>query len=145
LAPMAVLFMICAFPAGYLGGRIGRKKAMLIGNAVIVVTFVIIFMLTEKNLLPVILGVSGAGWSLVTTNAYPAVAEMAPKGRTGLYTGYYYVFTFAASISSPILYGLVADMLKSQAYLFMFGCILFLLGMIFLIMVRKQDIQENNK
>jgi len=70
---------------------------------------------------------------------------MAPKGRTGLYTGYYYVFTFAASISSPILYGLVADMLKSQAYLFMFGCILFLLGMIFLIMVRKQDIQENNK
>lgn len=140
LAPMAVLFMICAFPAGYVGGKIGRKKAMLIGNAVIVITFVIIFMLREKGLLPVILGVSGVGWSLVTTNAYPAVAEMAPKGQTGLYTGYYYVFTFAASIASPILYGFVADILKSQGYLFMFGCVLFLLGMIFLFMVRKQDI-----
>ncbi len=145
LAPMAVIFMICAFPAGFVGGKIGRKKCMLIGNVVIAATFIIIFLLEEKTLLPVLLGVSGVGWSLMTTNAYPAVAEMAPKGQTGLYTGYYYVFTFAASIASPILYGVTVDLLKSQKYLFIFGCILFTLGMVFLINVRKQDISGAGK
>jgi maltose/moltooligosaccharide transporter len=145
LAPMAVIFMICAFPAGYVGGRIGRKKSMLIGNAVIAATFIIIFLLEEKTFLPVLLGISGVGWSLMTTNAYPAVAEMAPKGQTGLYTGYYYVFTFAASISSPIIYGLTADILKSQEYLFIFGCVMFSSGVVFLFNVNKKDISGETK
>ncbi|MGI6085869.1 MAG: MFS transporter [Acetivibrionales bacterium] len=140
LAPMAILFMICAFPAGYVGGKIGRKKSMLIGNAIIVVAFIIIFMLKEQTFLSTLLGISGLGWSLVTTNAYPAVAEMAPRGHTGKYTGYYYVFTFAASIASPILYGLTVDILRSHSYLFIFGGIMFILGLIFLAKVKKQDI-----
>ncbi len=144
LAPMAVIFMICAFPAGYVGGKIGRKKSMLIGNAVVVCSFLIVFMLKENTFLSVLLGISGMGWSLLTTNAYPAVAEMAPKGHTGQYTGYYYVFTFAASIASPILYGLMVDILRSQAYLFIFGVIMFILGMVFLIKVKQQDVYHRN-
>lgn len=144
LAPMAVLFMICAFPAGLAGGKIGRKKSMLIGNAVVVGSFLIIFMLKEHTFLTVLLGISGVGWSLLTTNAYPAVAEMAPKGHTGLYTGYYYVFTFAASIVSPILYGLTVDILRSQAYLFIFGGIMFILGLVFLSKVKKKDVYHKN-
>jgi len=140
LAPMAVIFMICAFPAGYVGGKIGRKKSMLIGNAVVISSFLIIFMLKEQTFLSVLLGISGMGWSLLTTNAYPAVAEMAPKGHTGQYTGYYYVFTFAASIISPILYGLTVDILRSQAYLFVFGGTMFILGMVFLIKVKRRDV-----
>lgn len=145
LAPMAVIFMLCAFPAGYVGGRIGRKKSMLIGNIVIAATFIIILLLEERTFLPALLGLSGVGWSLMTTNAYPAVAQMAPKGQTGLYTGYYYVFTFAASIASPIIYGLTVDILKSQEYLFIFGCVLFILGLVFLQNVKKQDISGSNK
>ncbi|NLE26058.1 MAG: SLC45 family MFS transporter [Clostridiaceae bacterium] len=140
LAPMAVIFMICAFPAGFVGGKIGRKKSMLIGNAVVISSFLIIFMLKEQTFLSVLLGISGMGWSLLTTNAYPAVAEMAPKGHTGQYTGYYYVFTFAASIISPILYGLTVDILRSQAYLFVFGGTMFILGMVFLIKVKRRDV-----
>ncbi len=144
LAPMAVIFMICAFPAGFVGGKIGRKKSMLIGNAVVISSFLIIFMLKEQTFLSVLLGISGMGWSLLTTNAYPEVAEMAPKGHTGLYTGYYYVFTFAASIVSPILYGLTVDILRSQAYLFIFGGVMFILGMVFLIKVKRQDVYHHN-
>jgi len=140
LAPMAVIFMICALPAGYVAGKIGRKKSMIIGNAVVIGAFLIIFMLTEPTYLSVLLGIAGIGWSLLTTNAYPAVAEMAPKGHTGLYTGYYYVFTFAASIASPILYGLIVDILKSQVYLFIFGGIMFILGLVCLFRVNQRDI-----
>ena len=145
LAPMAVIFMICAFPAGYVGGKIGRKKSMLIGNAVVISSFLIIFMLKEQTFLSVLLGISGMGWSLLTTNAYPAVAEMAPKGHTGLYTGYYYVFTFAASIVSPILYGLTVDIFGSQAYLFIFGGIMFILGLVFLSKVKQKDVYHRNE
>lgn len=120
------------------------KKSMLIGNAVVVGSFLIIFMLKEHTFLTVLLGISGVGWSLLTTNAYPAVAEMAPKGHTGLYTGYYYVFTFAASIVSPILYGLTVDILRSQAYLFIFGGIMFILGFVFLSKVKQRDIYHRN-
>ncbi|NLX64454.1 MAG: SLC45 family MFS transporter [Clostridiaceae bacterium] len=144
LAPMAVVFMICAFPAGYVGGKIGRKKSMIIGNAVVICSFLIIFILKEPTLLPVLLGIGGIGWSLLTTNAYPAVTEMAPKGHTGLYTGYYYVFTFAASIASPIFYGLIVDILRSQVYLFIFGGIMFILGLIFLFKVNQRDIYRKN-
>lgn len=145
LAPMAVIFMICAFPAGYLGGKVGRKKSMLIGNIVVAITFFIIFLLTERTYLPILLGLSGMGWSLMTTNAYPAVAEMAPKGQTGLYTGYYYVFTFAASIVSPILYGITVDLFDSQSYLFVFGSFLFVLGMLFIVNVKPQDVAHSDK
>ena len=130
LAPMAVVFMIFAFPAGYVGGIIGRKTSMLLGNIILITTFVIVLLLKENTYTALAMSISGIGWSLMTTNAYPAVAEMAPNGQTGRYTGYYFMFTFAASIASPILYGLTADILGSQTYLFLFGGTMFTLGLL---------------
>ncbi len=145
LAPMAVVFMICAFPAGFIGAKIGRKTSMLLGNILLIITFVIVILLKNPNLMAVAMGFSGIGWSLMTTNAYPAVAEMAPAGQTGRYTGYYFVFTFAASIASPILYGLTADLLGSQTYLFLFGGVMFMLGLIFLFNVKKHDVSHSEE
>ena len=55
----------------------------------------------------------GIGWALININSYPTVVEMAPKGQTGRYTGYYYTFSFAASILSPILFGGISDVIGS--------------------------------
>lgn len=145
MAPMAVVFMIFAFPAGYVGGKIGRKTSMLLGNAVLIATFVIILLLKDNTYTSIVMSISGIGWSLMTTNAYPAVAEMAPSGQTGRYTGYYFLFTFAASIASPILYGLTADLLGSHAYLFLFGGVMFTLGLISLIYVKKKAISRSDE
>lgn len=145
LAPMAVVFMICALPAGFISSKIGRKKAMLLGNVVIVITFILLIFIKSTVILSVILALSGIGWSFMTTNAYPAVAEMAPGGQTGRYTGYYFMFTFAASIVSPILYGSIADIMGSQTYLFFFGGVMFSLGFLFLLYVKKQDVSHNKK
>ncbi len=145
LAPMAVIFMISALPAGLIGSKLGRKTTMLLGNILLISTFVIVVLLKNQNFLAVVMGFSGIGWALMTTNAYPAVAEMAPKGQTGRYTGYYFVFTFAASIASPILYGLTADLLGSQAYLFLFGGVMFTLGLLFLFNVKKHDVSHSEE
>jgi Na+/melibiose symporter-like transporter len=139
LAPLVVVFMICALPAGLIGSKIGRKTSMLVGNIIIITTFVIIFLLNDRTYMPLVMCISGIGWSLMTTNAYPAVAEMAPNGQTGRYTGYYFVFTSAASIASPILYGLTVDVMGSQTYLFLFGSVMFTLGLLFLVNVKKKD------
>lgn len=143
MAPMAVIFMIFALPAGYVGTKIGLKTSMVLGNVVLIITFGLILLIEDKTYTPFIMSISGIGWSLMTTNAYPAVAEMAPAGQTGRYTGYYFMFTFAASIASPILYGLTADLLGSHAYLFLFGSVMFTLGLIFLLMVKKSAIAHS--
>lgn len=143
MAPMAVVFMIFSLPAGYVGGKIGRKTSMVLGNVVLIITFIMVLLIEEKTYTPIIMSISGIGWSLMTTNAYPAVAEMAPAGQTGRYTGYYFMFTFAASIASPILYGMTADFLGSHTYLFLFGGVLFTLGLVFLLMVKKTAIAHS--
>lgn len=145
LAPMAVVFMIFALPAGYVGGKIGRKTSMVLGNVILIITFLIVLLLKDKTYLALVMSISGIGWSLMTTNAYPAVAEMAPAGQTGRYTGYYFMFTFAASIASPILYGLTADIMGSHTYLFLFGGVLFSLGLIFLLNVKKNAIAHSEE
>jgi MFS family permease len=126
-----------------LGAKIGRKKAMFIGNGIIVAAFVGLLLLKTPGLIGIFLAIGGVGWAFMNANAYPAIAEMAPAGKTGLYTGYYYAFTFAASIASPILYGLTADLLGSHAYLFLFGSVMFTLGLIFLLMVKKSAIAHS--
>ncbi|MCX7771963.1 MAG: MFS transporter [Clostridia bacterium] len=142
MAPLAVVFMISALPAGIIGTKIGRKAAMLLGNALIIATFLIILLLQNQTYVAIVMAISGIGWALMSTNAYPAITEMAPSGQTGRYTGYYFMFTFAASIASPILYGMTADLLRSHAYLFLFGGVMFTLGLVFLLYVKKQDVSR---
>jgi len=79
------------------------------------------------------------------------IAAMAPKGETGKYTGFYYAFSFSANIVSPILFGLIADMVKKYvgeasqyAGLFAYGAVMFVLAfvMIALIMLRERRINK---
>ena len=69
---------------------------------------------------------------------------MAPQGETGKYTGYYYAFSFSASIVSPILFGAIADLMgRSYQSLFVYGLIMFLLAWLMLLFVRlgKEEIE----
>jgi maltose/moltooligosaccharide transporter len=139
LAPMAVVFMLCAFPGGLLGAKIGRKRAMFIGNGIIVAAFACLLLIKNPDLIGIFLAIGGVGWAFMNANAYPAIAEMAPAGKTGLYTGYYYAFTFAASIASPIAYGAVSELSGTQAWLFLFGGVMFVIALLLLATVKKTE------
>lgn len=142
MAPMVLMFMVCCYPGGVLGGKMGRKRTLLLGNALIVAAFLGIVLIPDYTWTSVSLLICGVGWALINANAYPAVTQMAPAGQTGRYTGYYYAFTFAASIASPILYGLVADLTKSQGWLFLYGGVMFILGLLSMLMVKGKAISE---
>lgn len=142
LAPMVLIFILCAFPGGILGGKIGRKRAMMIGNVLVALTFFAIVFIPNFSFTGILLAVSGIGWALINVNAYPAIAQMAPSGQTGRYTGYYYGFTFAASIASPILYGFVADLANSHSWLFLYSALMFIIGFLFMIPVKRESIAK---
>lgn len=140
LAPLGAAYMLAAVPGGWMGARIGRKKSMFIGTMMVIAGFISAAFAPNVVALMAILFFAGTGWSIINACSYPVVAQMAPKGQTGRYTGYYYAFSFAASIASPITYGMIADLAGgSHAYLFIFGGIMFFLALILLWNVRHTE------
>ena len=57
---------------------------------------------------PVLYGIFalvGAAWAMINVNSYPMVVEISKSGDVGKYTGYYYPFSMAAQIVTPIVSG----------------------------------------
>ena len=57
----------------------------------------------------------------------------------GTFTGYYYLFSFSASILSPILFGLVRDITGSFQSLFIYATIAFLLALLAILKVAHRN------
>lgn len=109
----ATVAAIAAFvPLGFLSGKIGRKKAVLFGILLMTVCYTIaIFIRHETPLMYLIFGVVGIGWASINVNSFPMVVEMCTGSDVGKYTGYYYTFSMAAQIVTPLLSGLLIDKL----------------------------------
>jgi maltose/moltooligosaccharide transporter len=132
---MALTFLIFAIPAGLIGSKLGRKRTMLGGVVLMALSFLLIIVVDKQSFLPIPLISSGIGWALININSYPTIVQMAPKGETGKYTGFYYAFSFSASIVAPILFGFISDLLSSYRMLFYFGLVMFLLALLMLALV----------
>ena len=53
----------------------------------------------------ILLGLVGFGWAAINVNSYPMVVEMAHGASIGKFTGYYYTFSMAGQIVTPVLSG----------------------------------------
>jgi len=53
----------------------------------------------------VVFALVGAAWSMINVNSYPMVVEISNASEVGKFTGYYYTFSMAAQIATPILSG----------------------------------------
>ena len=51
----------------------------------------------------------GIGWGTINVNSYPMVVEMSKGSDIGKFTGYYYTFSMAAQVFTPILSGFLID------------------------------------
>lgn len=109
----ATIAAIAAFvPLGFLSGKIGRKNAVLFGIMLMTICYTIaIFIRHETPIMYLIFGVVGIGWASINVNSFPMVVEMCIGSDVGKYTGYYYTFSMAAQIVTPLLSGLFIDKL----------------------------------
>jgi maltose/moltooligosaccharide transporter len=139
LAFFSVSFVLFAVPAGIIGGKIGRKKTILIGLFGMVAMFTPLFFINNLTIFRVILLIGGFFWAMININSLPMVLEMATDQEIGTFTGYYYFFSFSAAIVSPILFGFIRDITENYNMLFIYAPVFFLLALISIIFVRHGE------
>ncbi|SES87641.1 Na+/melibiose symporter [Pseudobutyrivibrio sp. C4] len=103
----AIVFFI---PSGIVASKIGRKKTILLGIVILGGSFFAGFMFTLIHpsfspLLYVLFACVGIGWAFINVNSLPMVVEMCKGSDIGKFTGYYYTFSMAAQIVTPIVAG----------------------------------------
>ncbi len=110
---VATVAAIAAFvPLGFLSSKLGRKKAVLLGIVLMTICYTIaIFVRQETPIMYLIFAVVGIGWASINVNSFPMVVEMCTGSDVGKYTGYYYTFSMAAQIVTPLLSGALIEKL----------------------------------
>ena len=98
--------VISYVPVGIISSEIGRKKMIMIGVVILATCFFVMGLIKVFNpLLYVLFVIVGFAWAAINVNSYPMVVEISRSGDVGKYTGYYYTFSMAAQILTPILSG----------------------------------------
>lgn len=97
-------------PIGELASHIGRKKTIQIGIVMLALNFLAGMFLTFalqgfSPILYVVFCMIGFAWAAINVNSLPMVVEMCKGSDVGKFTGYYYTFSMAAQIVTPILSG----------------------------------------
>ncbi len=121
-----VTAIIAFIPIGILSTKIGRKKSILIGIVLLTICFGSASFVNEETgwIMYIIFGLTGVGWATINVNSYPMVVELAKGSNVGKYTGYYYAFSMAAQILTPILSGVFMDyVFKTRLVLFPYAAL----------------------
>ncbi len=97
-------------PIGFLSSRFGRKKMILAGILLMVLCFALGAAIHSPGALGYLLfAVIGFAWAAINVNSYPMVVELASGADVGKYTGFYYTFSMAAQIMTPVLSGFLLE------------------------------------
>jgi len=142
----SLMFVIFALPAGYIGGKIGRKVTISIGLCIMILTMLTMFFLDKATLtiqlftLPIVgivpvvgvmLMLAGMGWALININSLPMVVDLTDAIQIGTYTGLYYLFSTLAAIAGPNINGwIVALAGNNYASIMIIGPIFMLAALI---------------
>ena len=97
-------------PVGILSSKFGRKKLIQAGVILLAVCFATAgLFIAFHPAVYVVFALVGVAWAMINVNSYPMVVEISKSGDVGKYTGYYYTFSMAAQIITPILSGLLLE------------------------------------
>lgn len=98
--------VVSYLPVGFLSSRFGRKRVIQAGVLLLAACFGTSALFAQFS--PALYGIFalvGAAWAMINVNSYPMVVEISKSGDVGKYTGYYYTFSMAAQIVTPIVSG----------------------------------------
>jgi len=98
--------VVSYIPIGMLSQRVGRKAVILAGAGILTACFCLSSQIrTFSFAVYVIFVVIGFAWAAINVNSYPMVVELSKGSNVGRYTGFYYAFSMAAQIVTPIASG----------------------------------------
>ena len=135
--------MISYIPIGILSSRIGRKKTILSGCAVLSACCAAVALLSLSEnistmLMYLVFVIIGFAWAAINVNSLPMAVEMCKGSDVGKFTGIYYTFSMAAQIVTPILSGFL---LENVGYwtLFPYGALFVGASFVTMLFVRHGD------
>lgn len=126
-------------PVGIIASRVGRKKTILMGVAMLTLCFFSGALFhTYHPAVNVVFALVGISWAAINVNSYPMVVEMSQGSSVGKFTGYYYTFSMAAQIITPVISG---ALLEHVGYwtLFPYAAVFSALAFITMLFVRHGD------
>ena len=102
--------IVSYWPVGQLSARFGRQTMILMGLLALMVCFLVGTAMQEMSVVAyVMFALVGLGWASIGVNSYPMVVELASGADVGRYTGYYYTFSMAAQVLTPVLSGALLE------------------------------------
>ena len=145
MAISAVAFI----PVGFLAVKIGRKKSIMIGFGLAVISYILLLLVLnpgEKEIIKAIVFasfylISGFGLIIANVNTFPMVVELAKTEDVGKYTGYYYTATMSAQAITPFLAGLVMDG-WGMKYLFAYAGVAVAIAILLMLFVKHGDSKQ---
>ncbi|MGV3515845.1 MFS transporter [Luteitalea sp.] len=108
-----------ALPAGVIGVRYGRRKAMLIGFALMAACLIAVDRVESLTQAVPLLALASASWTLPTVNAYPLFVEPIPSAQRGVLAALFLLcMALGGAVGDP-LNGLLFDLAASYRPLFL--------------------------
>lgn len=140
-----VAAVISYIPLGMLAARIGRKRSIYYGILGLTIGFCYVGLFLSYhfavNLGFVLIGVS---WAAINVNSFPMVVEIASDGDVGKYTGYYYIFSMAGQIITPVLSGALLQFVDYRT-LFPYAVVFSMIAYGTMHVVRHGDVKVEKK
>lgn len=143
LGQLSLIFVLMALPAGYIGGKFGRKKTIMTGVFLMGTAILSMYVLPIDKLsilitkIPVIgnfysvsivLMIAGFSWALININSLPMVVDMTSDSHIGTFTGLYYLASTMAAIIGPNLNGWIVQLSGNNYSLMMLFSPIFMLA-----------------
>ncbi len=135
--------IVSYIPIGHLSAKIGRKKSILLGAAVLTACFAAAYMYTlyASSFSPILYAIFvlvGFSWAAISVNSLPMVVEMCHLSDVGRFTGYYYTFSMAAQTITPIAAGALLENV-SYKVLFLYSALFVAASFVTMLFVRHGD------
>ncbi|NHJ12647.1 MAG: MFS transporter [Candidatus Thorarchaeota archaeon] len=138
---IALAFVIFAVPAGFMAGRIGRKKTILGGLVIMLAALATLWVVSDYYTILGILAVAGVGWAMVNVNSIVIVWQLLGQKRLGAGTGLYYFASMSAAICGPFLTGVIFD-LTSISLMYPVSIAFFIVALVLTLAIRTGEVGD---
>ena len=141
--------IVSYIPIGALAAKIGRKRTIQCGIVLLATCFMLGYLLTTlytsiQPIMYVVFALVGLAWAAINVNSLPMVVEMCRGSDTGKFTGYYYTFSMAAQVVTPIVAGTLIRAIDYRI-LFPYAALFVALSFVTMCFVRHGDAKAEAK
>ena len=141
--------IVSYIPIGAVASKVGRRKTILAGCALLAACFFTGFLLTTafstlNFAMYIVFALVGLAWAAINVNSLPMVVEMCRGSDIGKFTGYYYTASMAAQVGTPVLAG---TLMRHVSYriLFPYAALFVALSFVTMCFVRHGDSKAEAK